>query len=564
MAKKKMPKLFVYPKKEEFFTLPLKKERISVGRSPDNDISIIDPYSSGHHAFIYPSDGGGYVVRDNKSKNGTFLNGVKITGEIELKKGDEVLIGSTRIVFDKELAADVEVTESPSSATNINTIMDLKEILKKTEVETTIKAEATPINLEKIRSEHKAYSVMSEVSKALIFHKPLDELLEHIMDLICENLPMDRGILMLKEGNPAQLIPKVIRINEKNLKKQKIQVSQSIVSMALDKNSSILTRDAQSDTRFKSQQSIIRSNIHSAMCVPLWNNREIIGIVYADRVFALDQFSDEDLKLLTLLSNLAAVKIENAKLFEDVIEKERMEKELTLAAQIQRDFLPKENPECENFEIAGSNIPCYQVGGDYYDFIAIDPSRLGIVIADVSGKGVSASLLMASLRASLQSEVHPKYKLKEMACKLNDFVHRSSSSNSFITFFYTELNKKTGELRFVNAGHNPPLILDKKGKIHRLESCGLCLGMFSSSEYEIKDIKLNAGDMAFLYTDGITESRSKDNEEFTEERLVKLIQKHSKLSAAKLVEKIQKEVNNFAAGADPMDDMTLVVIKKVS
>ncbi len=558
-----MPKLFVYPKRGEVFTLPLKKDRISVGRSPDNDISIPDPYSSGRHAFIYPADGG-YVVRDNKSKNGTFLNGVKITAETELKKGDEVLIGSTRIVFDKEISADVEVTESASTGTNINTIMDLKDILKKTDIETTIKGTATPVALEKIKSEHKAYSVLSEVSKALIFHKPLDELLEHIMDLICENLPMDRGILMLKEGNPPQLIPKVIRINEKGLKKQKIQVSQSIVNTALDQHSSILTRDAQSDTRFKSQQSIIRSNIHSAMCVPLWNNKEIIGIVYADRVLHLDQFSDEDLKLLTLLSNLAAVKIENAKLFEDAIEKKKMEKELALAAQIQKDFLPKENPELENFEIAGSNIPCYQVGGDYYDFIAIDPNRIGIIIADVSGKGVSASLLMASLRASLHSEIHPKYKLEEMACKLNDFVHRSSSPNCFITFFYSELDKKTGELRFINAGHNPPIILDKKGKIQRLESCGLCLGMFPSSSYEIKEMKLNPGDTAIFYTDGITESRNKKNEEFEEEKLIKFIQKHSKLPAQELVEKIQEEVNKFAAGTDQMDDMTLVIIKRVS
>ena len=241
-----------------------------------------------------------------------------------------------------------------------------------------------------------------------------------------------------------------------------------------------------------------------------------------------------------------------------------MEKELALAAQIQKDFLPKENPECENFEIAGSNIPCHQVGGDYFDYINIDPSRLGIVIADVSGKGVGASLLMASLRAALQSEVHSQYKLEDMACKLNDFVHRSSSPNSFITFFYCELNKKSGELGFINAGHNPPIILDKKGKIHRLEACGLCLGMFPSSTYEIKKVTLRLGDMALLFTDGITEGRNKKNEEFEEERLIKLIQKHSKLSAQKLLEKIHDEVGSFTTGTAPMDDMTLIIIKRVS
>lgn len=558
-----MPKLFVYPKKGEEFQLPLKKEKISIGRSADNDILVPDPFCSGHHAFIYPSETG-YVVRDNNSKNGTFLNGAKVQAETELKKGDEVLIGSTRIVFDKELVANVEVTESPTSASNINTIMNLKEVLKRPDIDTTMKAAATPMDFERIKSDHKAFSVLTEVSQALILHKPLSELLDYIMDLICESLPMDRGILMLKEGHPSQLIPKVIRVNNKNLKKQKIQVSQSIVNMALDKNSSILTRDAQTDTRFRSQQSILRSNIHSAMCVPLWNNKEIIGIVYADRILQLDQFSDDDLRLLTLLANLAAVKIENSKLFEDAIEKEKMEKELTLAAQIQKDFLPKENPECENFEIAGSNIPCHQVGGDYFDYINIDPSRLGIVIADVSGKGVGASLLMASLRAALQSEVHAQYKLEDMACKLNDFVHRSSSPNSFITFFYCELNRKSGELGFINAGHNPPIILDKKGKVHRLEACGLCLGMFPSSEYEIRNVNLNPGDTALLFTDGITEGRNKKNEEFEEERLIKLIQKHSKLSAQKLLEKIHDEVGSFTTGVDQMDDMTLIIIKRIS
>ncbi|MFB0566932.1 MAG: SpoIIE family protein phosphatase [Candidatus Aminicenantaceae bacterium] len=558
-----MPILYVYPREGETFQLPLKKKKISVGRSPDNEISINDPYSSGHHAFIYPSDKG-YIVRDNGSKNGTFVNGAKIKAETDLKSGDEILIGSTRIAFDREIETKVEVSEAPSPSTNINTIMNLQDILKKPDVDTTFKATVAALDLDKIKSEHKAYSIISEVSKALIFHMPLDELLDHVMNLINQNLPMDRGILMLREGNPAQLIPKVVRVNNKSLEKRKIQVSQSIVDMALNKNSSILIRDAQADTRFKAQQSIISSNIHSAMCVPLWNNKEIIGIVYADRISLLEQFSDEDLKLLTLLSNLAAVKIENAKLFEQAIEKEKMEKELALAAQIQRDFLPKENPEFEKYDISGSNIPCYQVGGDYYDFIAIDPDRLGIIIADVSGKGVSASLFMASLRAGIHSELNPHYKLEEMVVRLNDFVHRSSSPNQFITFFFCELNKKSGELKYVNAGHNPPFILDCKGKICRLESSGLCLGMFPSSEYETKKIVLKPGDVALLFTDGITESRNKKQEEFDENRLIDILKKHSKLSAQKLLKKIKNEVGTFTSGVDQMDDMTLVVIKRVS
>jgi len=220
-----MAKLYIYPKGGESYIFLLKK---SIGRSADNDIPISDPFCSGQHAFIYPSNGG-YVIRDNKSKNGTFLNGTKIQAETELKKGDEVLMGSTRIIFDKKLEAKVEVTETPSPSTNVNTIIDLKDVLKKQDIDTTLKTVATPLDVLKIKADHKAYSILTDVSQALLLHMPLNELLDRIMDLISQNLPMDRGILMIKEGHPAQLIPKVVRINNKNLKDQKIQISQSII-----------------------------------------------------------------------------------------------------------------------------------------------------------------------------------------------------------------------------------------------------------------------------------------------------------------------------------------------
>jgi phosphoserine phosphatase RsbU/P len=558
-----MPKLYVYPKNEDSFEYSLPNQKISLGRAENNDISLKDPFCSSHHAFIHPS-GNNFMIQNNKSKNGTFLNGKKIDTESILKKGDEILIGSTRIKFDKELATNVEVTDAPSPSSNINTIMNVEEILSKPDLTTTIKATVQPLDFDQIRSEHKFYSVISEVSKALVLHMPLSELLEHIMNLICQHVPMDRGILMLKEGNPPQMIPKVVRINNPSLMNQRILVSQTVINMAVNKNSSIMISDAQGDSRFKAQDSIIKLNIFSAMCVPLWNNRDIIGIIYSDRISLLEQFTEEDLRLLTLLSNLAAVKIENSKLIEQAIEKEKMEKELSLAAQIQKDFLPKKDPEWKNFEITGANIPCYQVGGDYFDYIPISSDRLGIAIGDVAGKGVSASLLMASLRAALHSEIGPDYSMPDMIEKLNSFIYRSSASNRFISFFFGELNKETGEFKYINAGHNPPFILNKKGKITHLESTGLCLGMFESEKYELQKVKLNVGEIFLLYTDGIIECRSRDNTEFEEERIIDLIKKHSKESAYTIKDKVYATLHEFSAGTDPMDDMTLLVIKRIS
>jgi sigma-B regulation protein RsbU (phosphoserine phosphatase) len=556
-----MPLLFIYPKKGDPFQFVLENKRISIGRSGDNGIALNDPFCSGYHAHIYPAKDG-YMICDNESKNGTFLNGNKITFETELKRGDEILVGSTRVVFDKKLSTNVELTDTPSSSANINTIMHLEDILKRPGMTTTVRALPKKVDLESLEAEQRSISVISDVSQALVSHRPIAELLEFIMDLISENLAMDRAVMMIKEGNPPQMMSKVVRVKSAGLRNQKILVSQSIVNTVVQEHAAVIISDVQSDPRFMAQESIIQLNIHSAMCVPLWNNRNIIGIIYADRISIPEKFTDEDLKLLTLLSNLAAVKIENAKLIEEAIEKEKMERELHLAADIQKDFLPKENPKIAEYDVAGTNIPCYQVGGDYYDFIPIDEDRMGYAIADVSGKGVSASLLMATLRAALLSQVYPEYDLEKMAKKLNNFVHLSSDINHFITFFYCEINNKTGKVRYINAGHNPPIIIGRKKNIHRLGPSGLCLGMFHSSSYEVREFQLNPGDSAVLYTDGITEGRNLAQEEYTEERLLEYSRTHIDLPARQLVENICGELKSFTLGTDPMDDMTIVVIKR--
>ncbi len=556
-----MPRLFVYPKKGDSFWYTLKAEKVAIGRSEDNDLALPDPFSSGHHAIISPTDGG-YFLRDNGSKNGTFLNAKKVQGEVELKRGDEILVGSTRIIYDKELSSSVEVTEVIQGGRNINTIIPLKDILKKQDIDTTIQSLATPADFLKIKSDYKSMAVLNEVSKALVLHQPLNELLERIMDLISEYLPLDRGVLMLKEGNPPQMIAKVPRINNKNLLRQKILVSQSIINLVLDNHSSVLTADAQTDDRLKMKDSIIKSNIHSAICVPLWNNREIIGVIYADRIALLEQFTEDDLRLMTLLSNLAAVKIENALAIEKAIEIEKFQKELALAAQIQKDFLPKKNPVCDRLDIAWTFIPCNQVGGDYYDFISIDSCRLALIVADVSGKGISAALLMASLRAALIAEVGPQFRLETVAAKLNDFVYSSSAPNRFISCFVCDLDMTTGRLRYVNAGHNPPIIFSKDGRVRRLDPTGFCLGMFPSVSYDVEQVTVERDETVVLYTDGITDTRNGANQEFGEDKLINLLKKSAKKPAAEIVSKLNSELGAHSSGVDPFDDMTLIVLKR--
>jgi sigma-B regulation protein RsbU (phosphoserine phosphatase) len=557
-----MATIYIYPKQGEAASVVLKNAPMTLGRLAENDIPLPDPFCSSRHAVIFPSDAGGFSIRDNGSKNGTFVNGKKLAEPADLKEGDEILIGSVRILFNRAIQTSVEVTDGPAPTTNVNTVIPFRDILARPSARTTVQA-VLPVNeVDEIRAENKLFGVLSEVSRALVLHKPLAELLDHVMDLISSHLSMDRGVLMLREGNPVQLIPKVVRINAKHLQGQKIQVSRSIMAMAFDEQLAVLTSDASVDPRFKGRESIIDSGIHSAMCVPLWNNREIIGIIYADRISLLQEFSEEDLRLLTLLANLAAIKIENAALIEQSIEKERMERELQLAVQIQKDFLPKSIPKSGPFDIVGRNLPCRQVGGDYYDFIPVEPGRLGVTVADVSGKGVSASLLMASLRAALHSEIQPRARIDHMAVKLNDFVQKSSAINAFITFFYGDLDTEAGGFAYVNAGHNHPFILGVRGKPRFLESTGLCLGMLPGTTYERRADTLAPGETLVLFTDGIVESRNAAGEEYGAERLVDVSRRAAGGCAADILESVFRDLDAFTAKAPAADDRTLVIVKR--
>jgi serine phosphatase RsbU (regulator of sigma subunit) len=556
-----MADLFVYPKEGEPFAFLTDKDRTLIGRSADNELTLADQFCSSHHAALIRR-GEKHTVVDTGSKNGTFVNGIKIQEETELANGDEILVGMTRLIFGKKPLSHVELVEAGPLGENINTIVNVRDILRESAVDTITRKPAAALDPEAVRRDQKILLVLNEVSQSLIYHMPMTELLNHIMDLITENVQMDRAVLMLREGNPPQLVPRLIRIPNRDMKDLNVRISQSVVRTALDKNSAVLVSDLQSDTQFRSQASIIQARIHSALCVPLWNNKEIIGLIYGDRVSLLEPFTPDDMKLLTFLANLAAIKIENARLFDQALEKSRLDRELSLAVQIQRNFLPKENPVPSDFDIWGTNFCSSRVGGDYYDFIPVGPATVGLAVADVSGHGVGAALLMASLRAALYSEIHPGGALDAMAAKLNEFVHRSSESDTFISFFFGELDKGTGELRYVNAGHNAPILVDRADGVRRLPRTGFCLGMFPAAVFDVGSVRLAAGDRLCLFTDGIIESRSPDKEEFGEERLIGLLKSTAGQSAREVGERIVADVRAFSQIPDPEDDMTIVIVKR--
>lgn len=557
-----MTNLYIYPKTGEPSTFPLAGRRVTIGRASSNDIVLSDQFSSGCHAAIVPTETG-YALVDQGSKNGTFVNDRRVTGEIDLARGDMILIGSTRFYFDRDYQPSVETVEGTTFTHSSNTIIQVKDLLKKPSAAGVIlKTPGGGLDLERFQQDQKIIAVVAEVSQALIYHMPLDKLLDHVMDVLIQHLPMDRGVLMLKDEATLALEPKVVRVQNAALRMQNIFVSQTIVNTALERNSAILISDIQADEGLRVQVSVVQAQIHSAMCVPLWNNQNIIGLIYCDRASLLEQFTEDDLRLLTLLANLAAVKIENARLYEVSLRNAQLEREMALAVQIQKNFLPRVEPDFAPYEISGNARACRRVGGDYYDYIPVDPNRLALVIADVSGVGVSASLLMASLRGALHEKFPGTVDLGDLAAKLNDFVYSSSDSHLFISFFLAIIDRRTDEAAYVNAGHNPPILQPRQGPARLLESTGLCLGMFPDQSYEARRIALAPGDILCLYTDGIVESRQGEHDEYGDERLAESLRNFGSQPARVIRDKIFEDVFAFSGCSEAGDDMTLVVVKR--
>ena len=275
-------------------------------------------------------------------------------------------------------------------------------------------------------------------------------------------------------------------------------------------------------------------------------------------------FNDLDELLLQAISRQVQTAIENDHLLKQSIEKERMEKEFLLAAAIQQKIIPKELPKIEGFELAGINIPSKEVGGDYYDCIDLGNGIYSIIIADVTGKGISAALLVNTLNAALYSYLEFKLPLNELAEKLNKLIFNSTPPDKFITFFIAVLDSKNGKLDVVNAGHNPILLLRQDGKLEKLDASGTGLGMLDLGiPYQEQNLTLNSGDRLFLYTDGIPEAMNKNEEEYSDERMIEFFENNSGQNSSEFINSIVDDVKKHVNGEPQSDDITCLILKKI-
>jgi serine phosphatase RsbU (regulator of sigma subunit) len=384
-------------------------------------------------------------------------------------------------------------------------------------------------------------------------NRPLPELFPVILNLAIEAVNAQRGVVMILEGDTL-----VARAH----KGEGFRISTAVRDRVIREKTSILVRDAQLDDAFKSRMSIVEQKVHTMMAVPLQTNDRIIGLIYLDSPFVLREFTKEDLSLLTVMANVAAIRVESARLAEVEQAERIMKRDLTQAAEIQRGILPETAPKVPGLQLAGFNAPCRTVGGDYYGFVSYPSGRVGLALGDVSGKGMAAALMVMAFEARLRVLVEDTENPATLVMRLNKITCSNCPSNRFITFFFSVLDPATGHLSFANAGHNPPILVRTSGEVEMLDGGGPVLGVLAIAPYSEQQARLGPGDLLVVYSDGVTEAANIAEEEYGEERLIEVLKRRRTDSSDTIVNAVMESVNQFTSGAPQADDITLVVAKR--
>jgi phosphoserine phosphatase RsbU/P len=411
--------------------------------------------------------------------------------------------------------------------------------------------------------------MLLDITKTISRSLDLDEVLNLVMDTLDSLIPYDAaGIYLVQcssplaewEGRPDETCvfhTQAVRgYDIDDLQELHLKMGEGLIGHVAVTGKPYVSHDVRRDPRYINA----RARTNSEMVAPIISNNEVIGVfdLESDDV---DAYSNDDLEVLLLLASQVAIIIEKVMLHEQLIEKQRLETQLEVARQVQLELLPPRDPQLEGFDISAYNFPTEEVSGDYYDWVRIYDDQIGIVIADVSGKGVPAALLMAFLRASLRAATHIGYSPHISMTKVNYLLWESIERNQFVTAFYGILDATNRTLAYSNAGHSPALLMSADGTAHFEERGGVPLGMFRDSRYYEYFETLEPGQALVLYTDGVTEAMNQAGEEYGRDRLIEAVRQSRTRTAREMIDYIQQDLAVWTEGQGAHDDVTFFIIK---
>lgn len=399
-----------------------------------------------------------------------------------------------------------------------------------------------------------------EASKLINSSIEADDLFNSILSVARVELDVERGTLYFVDDQKQEIWSKVA--GELESKEIRLPIGKGLAGTVAATGEGIILHDAYADPRFdRSQDQKTGYRTRSMLCVPIRNRENrVVGVLQLLNK-RHGSFGPRDLEFLDSMSDHMAIAMENARLHIDIIEKKRMERELQLGQEIQSRLFPKPPSDIKGIELDARSIPCFEVGGDYYDFLELPDGDLGIAVGDVSGKGVAAALIMSSIQAALRVAAPLEPRLASLIARLNALLFRMAGGRKYATFFFGRLNPVTGELRYVNAGHNPPFIISD-GTLDQIHSTGRPIGILPDASYEEGMVVLPQGATLFLYTDGLNEAATEEEEEYGMDRLRDLAQRSSTGSLFDIAGRVIDEIHAFENGAHATDDKTVVVLRR--
>lgn len=528
--------------------------RVVIGRGRESDVFLPDYRLSRRHAEI-EQRGDAYFLIDLGSTNGTFLNGQRVVGERRLRDGDLISLGESRLVFTSGVPEDVGEAVTLVGAQSFP-IQHLQARITARSIEVVDLGRPLPTQ---VQPQTRVFQLLSKASASLLGNRSLPELFERILDVIFEAIPVQRCAVVLHDQRHDEA---VVRAARSRAGEPIARVSQAISRRVMDQRVAMLIPNVFEDAGLRGRQSILATGVRSALCAPLWLSprvgtaEEVIGLVYADTQEAAQKFTEDDLEILTAFANIAASKIESARLIEENIEKERLESEMRTAAEIQLSILPKDAPQVPWCELTGESRSCDAVGGDYHDF-HWDGKQLSLAVADVSGKGLGAAMLMTALRAA----VHAHWRdpaLGAAVARINRTFFENVPMDRYATCFFGRFDPEAGRLTYVNAGHPPPLLVRARGNAEMLAEGGPGLGLFDAAEFTLGEVAMAPGDSLLVYSDGVSESWPTSAE--AEDHLVEMARSYTAVPVGALRNEVLAAVERRHGGIRT-DDCTLVILR---
>lgn len=405
--------------------------------------------------------------------------------------------------------------------------------------------------------------LLYRVSQTFNSSLDLDQVLNTVIDQVIAVIHAERGFVVLREPDGALVFRVARGMHQTTIDDPQFQVSRGVVDQVIREGKPVLTSNAQADSRFSGRQSVSILGLSAILCAPLKVRETILGAVYVENRLQAGLFTEEDLAFLEAIAASAAISIENARLYQVAVEKGRMERELQLAYRVQSSLIPAEAPQLEGWEFCAHWLPARQVSGDFYDFFPTRTGALGIVVADVSDKGIPAALFMANSRSLLRASLMVAEQPLQGFTNANRLVCADAADGMFLTMFYGQLEPATGQMRFINAGHNPPLLY-RHGKTSpaELSRTGMALGVDEMAGFQEGQVMLQPGDLLVLFTDGLPDAMDDQGSEFSMERVRAAIQARLGEPAPQVLASLLEALSAHTGAAPPFDDVTIVIIKR--